>query len=273
MDKVSIRNLEVFAKHGVFPEERSLGQKFIITVELFADLRNAGKTDELENTFDYGRICHVIKRYMEGTSYKLIEAVAEGLAEKLLNETPLLQKVRIEIIKPWAPVQIHLESISVEIERSRHIAYISLGSNIGDREGYLNFGVKELKKARGCKVIKTSGFINTKPYGVEEQDDYLNGCLMLDTLLEPGELLELLKDIENKAEREQGERWGPRTLDLDITFFDDAVISNERLRIPHPDMHNREFVLQPLCEIAPHLIHPIFKKTMAQLLEELNIRD
>ena len=273
MDKICIKNLEVFAKHGVYPEERALGQKFVITAELYMDLRSAGKSDELEESFDYGKACHIIRDYVQKNLFRLIEAVAEGLAEKLLIENRVLQKVRLEIKKPWAPVAMHLESVSVEIERSRHTAYIALGSNMGNREGYLQFAVSELEKAHGCSVGRISGFINTAPYGNTQQDDFLNGCLELDTLLMPHELLELLHEIEHKAGRVRAERWGPRTLDLDIVFYDDIIVGDDTLRIPHGQMHKREFVLAPLNEIAPNLLHPVLMKTVSELFDDLKARD
>ena len=273
MDKICIKNLEVFSNHGVYPEERALGQKFVVSAELFLDLRSAGKSDELDDSFDYGKACYIIKNYIEKKSFRLIEAVAEGLAEKLLIEHTALQSVMLEIKKPWAPVATHLETVSVVIERRRHMAYIALGSNMGDRDGYLQFAVGELKNAHGCRVVSVSGFINTAPYGNAEQDDFLNGCLALDTLLEPLELLELLHDIENRAGRVRGERWGPRTLDLDIIFFDDIIMSVEALRIPHPEAHKREFVMAPLNEIAPYLIHPAMGKTVAEILAELETKN
>ena len=269
MDKINIKNFEVFANHGVFPEENVLGQKLIISAALFTDLRNAGRSDDLEKSFDYNQICRDIKSFTENNTFKLIETVAEGIAEKLLAENPALQKVWLEVKKPWAPVAVHLETVSVEIERGRHTAYIALGSNLGDREANMQFAVGELKKARGCNVARTSDFINTAPYGVKEQGEFLNGCLELETLLTANELLDLLHDIEDMAGRTRDVRWGPRTLDLDIIFYDDIVMSDDTLRIPHPDMHNREFVLKPLGEIAPNMLHPVYKKTVTELLVQL----
>jgi dihydroneopterin aldolase/2-amino-4-hydroxy-6-hydroxymethyldihydropteridine diphosphokinase len=273
MDRVNIKNLEIFARHGVMPEENVLGQKFIVSAALFLDLRKAGKSGDLTKSLDYGALCHDIKSYVEGNTFALIEAVAENLAERLLVDNPALQRVWLEIKKPWAPVALHLETVSVEIERGRHTAYIAIGSNMGDREGFLRFAVRELEGAYGCRVVRVSGFVETAPYGYTEQGDFLNGCLELETLLTPHELLGLLQEIESGAGRVRGERWGPRTLDLDIVFYDDLVVSGDTLRVPHADMHNREFVLVPLNEIAPWKLHPVLNKTVAELLGELGSRE
>src|SRR5699024_2987577 len=126
-----------------------------------------------------------------------------------------------------------------------------------------------LRTAEGCRVQRVSSFIVTPPYGGVEQGDFLNGCLELRTRLEPMELLELLHGIESAAGRERLVHWGPRTLDLDILFYDGLVLDSSELTIPHPDMANRAFVLVPLSELAPQLRHPLTKKTVRQMLDEL----
>lgn len=269
LDKIKIENLEVFANHGVFPEENKLGQKFLVSVTMYTDTRKAGKTDDLTASIHYGEVSQMINSYMKEHTYQLIERVAESLAEEMLSTIPLLEKVCVEIKKPWAPVGLPLETVAVEIERQWHTVYIALGSNIGDSEQYLNDAVKQLNALEHTHVTKCSSYLVTPPYGMVEQDDFLNACLELRTLMTPEELLEEMHIIEKNAGRERIIHWGPRTLDLDIILYDDLVMETEDLCIPHVEMHKRKFVLEPLHEIAPYKRHPIYGKTVREMLEEL----
>lgn len=270
LDEIRIEDLEVFANHGVFPEENVLGQKFLVSAVLYTDTRRAGRTDDLTASIHYGEVCAFIDRYLREHTFKLLERAAESLAEELLLNTQNLRKVRIEIKKPWAPVGLPLKTVSVSIEREWHDVIIALGSNMGDREGYLNGAVEKLNAVRGCRVKKVSDFIETPPYGVTDQADFLNGCLEMETLMYPHELLDELHRIEKEAGRERIIRWGPRTLDLDIIFYDDMIQQDDDLCIPHVEMHKRDFVLKPLCGIAPYKRHPVTGKTVKEMLDEVN---
>ena len=269
MDKITIRNLEIFANHGVYPEENVLGQKFVITAVLYTSIRKAGTTDELEHSVNYGEVSHFIKRFVEGHTWKLLESVAEHLAEALLVSFPLVHRVDLEIQKPWAPVGLPLETVSVAISREWHTAYIALGSNMGDKKGYLDFAVEKLQERKDCCVKVVSDYLVTEPYGGVEQDDFLNAALELKTILEPEELLEVLHEIEYEAKRERKIHWGPRTLDLDLLFYDDEILESPELVVPHPEIEKRTFVLEPLAQIAPWKVHPVLKKRIKTLLEEL----
>lgn len=269
MDKIHIKNLEVFAKHGVFPEENVLGQKFVISAVLYTSTREAGKTDDLTKSIHYGEVGQFITEFMKQNTFQLLEAVAERMAEELLLRTERLEKVCLEIKKPWAPVGLPLETVSVEIERGWHTAYIALGANLGDKEANLRLGVEALRATKGCQVLAVSDFLVTEPYGGVEQDDFLNGAMKIRTLLTPHELLERLHEIEREAKRERVVRWGPRTLDLDILLYDDLILDEEELHIPHIEMYKRDFVLKPLCQIAPYVRHPVYNRTAAELLAAL----
>ena len=265
MDQIKIRGLEIFANHGVFPEENVLGQKFVVSAVLYTDTRQAGRTDRLEHSVNYGEVSQFIKRFVTGHTWKLLESVVNRLAEAVLLEYPLVRQVELEIEKPWAPVGLPLDTVSVSICRGWHRAYIALGSNMGDKQGYLDFAVESLGKRHDCRVKRVSSYLVTAPYGGVEQDDFLNGALELETLLEPRELLDALHEIEQAANRVREIHWGPRTLDLDILLYDDLVLDEPDLQIPHVEMHKRDFVLTPLAEIAPWVRHPLTKKTVAEM--------
>lgn len=269
MDKIHIKNLEVFARHGVFPEENALGQKFVVSAVLYTSTREAGRADDLAKSIHYGEVSRFITEFMEQNTFQLLETAAERLAEELLLNTERLEKIRLEIKKPWAPVGLPLETVSVEIERGWHTVYIALGSNLGDKEANLCLGVEGLRSTRGCRVEAVSDFLVTAPYGGVEQDDFLNGAMKIRTLLTPHELLERLHEIEQEAKRERVVRWGPRTLDLDILLYDDLILDEEELHIPHIEMCKRDFMLKPLCQIAPYARHPVYNRTAAELLADL----
>ncbi len=270
MDQITIQNLEIFAKHGVYPEENVLGQKFLISAILHLSTRKAGLSDDLAESVNYGEVCHFIKQYTESHTHRLLETLAEELASRILLTFPLVQAVDLEIKKPWAPIGLPLETVSLKISRKWHKAYIALGSNMGDRKAYLDLGVKRLQENKDCRVTKVADYLETEPYGGVEQDAFLNSVLELRTLLPPYELLDLLHEIEQEAKRERLIRWGPRTLDLDIIMYDDLVMDAEDLQIPHIEMHKRDFVLLPLRQIAPYLRHPILQKTVAEMAENID---
>ncbi len=146
--------------------------------------------------------------------------------------------------------------------------FIGIGSNLGDRRANCRAAVRMLEE-RGIRVVKTSALIETEPWGVKEQPPFINMALEAETELDPQMLLGALKDIERALGRQETLRWGPRTVDLDILFYDDLVMNGETLRIPHPLLHARDFVLIPLAGIAPDKVHPILKKTIAELRREL----
>lgn len=269
MDRIIIEGLELFCNHGVFPEENVLGQKFLVSAILYTDTRKAGKTDELTASIHYGEVSLRIKEILEKNTYQLIERAAEVVCETLLLEYPLLSKITLRLEKPWAPVRLPLKTVAVEITRQWHEVYLSIGSNIGDKERYLKDAIQSLEEEKDIKVEKVSDFIVTEPYGYTEQDEFLNGCIKLRTLKHPYELLDFLHDIEKNAGRERKIHWGPRTLDLDILFYDKLILEEDDLIIPHKEIEKREFVLKPLVQIAPNFRHPVSNLTIERLYENL----
>ena len=236
MDKIEIRDLEIFANHGVFPEETALGQKFVVSAVMYTETRPAGLADDLSASINYGEVS---------------------------------QKITLRIEKPWAPVGLPLKTVAVEITRGWHTAYIAFGSNMGDKKKYLDNAIQGLRDMKEIVVEKVSEYLVTEPYGDVEQDEFLNGALRVRTLLSPEELLDRLHVLEQAADRKRIIHWGPRTLDLDILFYDNEIIDTVELHVPHIDMENRDFVLKPMVEIAPYLRHPVLNLTMEQLLKKL----
>jgi 2-amino-4-hydroxy-6-hydroxymethyldihydropteridine diphosphokinase len=150
-----------------------------------------------------------------------------------------------------------------------YIAYIGIGSNIGDKVNHCERAISEILKVDHHKLLAKSSLFKTKPIGYPSQDWFVNGVIKIETDLEAPELLRKLKTIEFQLGRIETFRWGPRTVDLDILFFDDAEIHTEVLQVPHPSIQERQFVLIPLAEIDRCLIHPVFKKTIQELLNNI----
>ncbi|MCM1159768.1 MAG: 2-amino-4-hydroxy-6-hydroxymethyldihydropteridine diphosphokinase [Roseburia sp.] len=273
MDCITITNLEVFAHHGVFPEENEKGQNFYINAKLYLSTRKAGLADELSQSVHYGEVCELIDKHMREHTYKLLETVAEQLAAEIFESYPLVERLHLEICKPHAPISLPFENVSVAIKRGWQRAFVAFGSNMGDRRTYVEEALAAMKEHKQIRVQKISSVYETKPYGGVAQEDFLNGAVMIDTLLYPRELLTFLQELEQKAGRERLVHWGPRTLDLDILFYGDRRIWEEDLIIPHPDMQNRDFVLEPMAEIAPYFIHPVYGKSMKEMQKELNQRE
>lgn len=269
MDSIIIENLKVFARHGVYPQETQNGQNFYINAVLYTETRRAGLEDELSLSTDYGEVCCFMNEYMQQHTYKLIEAAAEHLAQEVLLRFPLIRRLELEIRKPEAPIKLPFESVSVRITRGWHTAFLAVGSNMGNREQYLSNAIESMKNKPEIRVEKVSEFMRTTPYGEAATEEFINGAVKVDTLFTPQELLDYLHILEAEAGRERKVHWGNRTLDLDIVFYDEIIMSTESLVIPHPDFMNRDFVLIPLAQIEPSAMDPLSHKTVKMLLDKL----
>ena len=151
----------------------------------------------------------------------------------------------------------------------KHIAYIGMGSNLGNKLLRCQKAISEIRKIDRHRLLAQSSFYKTQPLGYTAQDWFVNGVIKIETELEAHELLQSLKDLESRLGRQESFRWGPRVIDLDILFYDEQQIQSEDLQIPHPRLHERRFVLIPLVEIDPHLTHPVSKRTVQELLNHL----
>ena len=269
MDKIHIKGLEIIGFHGAIPEEKVLGQKFILSFELDVDLRQAGKNDDLTKTVHYGELAQKVEEEFTKTSYDLIEKAAEEICEFVLLNYPLVKKVKLLLKKPWAPTRKHVEYVAVEIERKWNKVYIAAGSNLGNKEETLKEAIDKIDKRKDCVVTKVSNFYTTDPVGYEDQDQFVNCVFEIDTLQTPSELMDTLLEVEKDFKRERIIRWGPRTLDLDIIFYDDIISYDEHILIPHPRAHERQFVMKPMCDINPYYVHPIYRKRVMDISSEL----
>lgn len=268
MDTISIKRLEVFGNHGVLQEENRLGQKFVVSVELEVDTRRAGISDALEDSVDYAEVAELIHRETKRHVFQLVERLAEHLAEQILLMFSPVQAVTLEVEKPWAPIQLSLQTVSVTISRKWHEVCLGIGSNLGDKRANLDRALELLSEDKQNQLLAVSDYIETEPVGEVEQDDFLNGAVVLRTLKTPEELLEQIGKVEKELKRVRTCHWGPRTIDVDILLYDREIITWENLTIPHSQMCVRGFVLEPLAQIAPDYVHPVRGRTIRELYEE-----
>jgi len=268
MDKIRIDGLELFANHGVLEAEKQLEQKFIVSADLYLDLRGAGTTDDLAQTVDYAEVCAGILKTATEERVQLIETCAEKIAFYILHTYPLVRSVSVTVEKPWAPIGQSVRTLSVQIERKWSRIYLGLGANMGDPKTALDSAIERM----GCETLRVrrcSSYYETKPISDIPQDDYLNCVLEAETTLTPRELMAHLLQIESSLGRERFERWGPRTIDIDVLSYDDVVSDDKDIILPHPRMEERLFVLVPFCELNPYFVHPLLNKRVVDLKIEL----
>ena len=150
-----------------------------------------------------------------------------------------------------------------------HIAFIGIGSNMGDKARRCEEAISEILKVDNHTLLAKSSFYKTQPVGYTAQDWFVNGVIKIETDLEALDLLRALKTIENHLGRIETFRWGPRVIDLDLLIFGGTCLETPEVTIPHPRLQERQFVLVPLAEIDPDLLHPVFKKSVRRLLEDM----
>lgn len=269
MDSIFIKDIVVFAHHGVFKEEKTLGQKFLIDLKLKMNLQPSAILKDLKKTVHYGVLSNDILQIFKEKSNDLIETCAEEIAIFVLKNYKVVKEVTVCVKKPWAPVNLPLDNVLVEITRKRHRVFLALGSNVGDSYKFLK-DAKEMIKSEYTTINKESKIYKTKPWGFVMQDDFLNQVIEIETFFESFSLLKEIQKIENKLARERKIHWGPRTIDIDILFFDNEKIYTDDLIIPHPYIEKRAFVLKPLKEIAPFFIHPVLNRSISDLFEMLD---
>lgn len=254
-DHILINDLRFDSIIGVLDHERLAPQPLRVDVDIEVDLHDAGASDDLEQTVHYGEVAVALANLARDTEYLLLERLAQHMAEVVLS-FPLVRAVELTLTKLQPPIPERIDSTAVRIRRvraevasaKRHRAIVALGSNLGNREAHLRFAIERL----GESIVAQSQVYETDPIGgPDDQGAYLNMAVVLETELDPYALLRWLHRIEADAGRERIVHWGPRTLDLDLLFFDDVVITGGNLAVPHPRYAERRFVLAPLSEVAP----------------------
>jgi 2-amino-4-hydroxy-6-hydroxymethyldihydropteridine diphosphokinase len=150
------------------------------------------------------------------------------------------------------------------------IAYIGIGANIGSPAAQCREAIRKLDETAGIHVLQTSSFYRTEPVGEVDQDWFVNAVSEIRATVTPRDLLNRLKDIERLMGRKEGPRWGPRVIDMDILLYGQRIIDENGLKVPHPELHKRRFVLEPLCEIASYVIHPVYNISARGLLSRLS---
>lgn len=265
MSAVEIKGVKASACHGVLESEKTNPQLFVFDIAIDCDISGAAKSDDLNKTVDYARVCEIVTDYCKQNSFNLIERLAYGAAYKVITAFPSARAVTVTVHKPQAPIPLPFDDVSVTAAVERNAVVLSLGSSEGDKRATLNFAIDRLSKTEGIEVKKVSSFIETAPYGGVAQNEFLNCAVLIDCLLTPGELLEVIHKIEAEGGRTRTVRWGDRTLDIDIVFFGNKIIEEEGLCVPHPDYLSRDFVITPLKEIIPDFVCPLTHKRVSDI--------
>ena len=268
MDQLRIKDLEVYAYHGVFAAEKELGQRFVLDLILDYDMTRAAKTGDLTASIHYGELAQELVKWCQESKEDLIETLAYQLIGKIFQSYDLVEKVSLEVKKPWAPVPLPLDTCSVKLVRQKRKAFIALGSNQGSPVANLDAALEKMAE-QNIRILQISSRIETEPWGGVEQDPFLNQVVEVETWLNPEELMQTLLAIEADLGRVREIKWGPRVIDLDILYIGQEELYSPNLIVPHPYVAERAFVLQSLVEIAPHFVDPVQKKSIRQLWDEV----
>lgn len=262
-DRILLTGVRARGRHGVLPEERATGQDFVADLELHLDLAVAAATDRVAATVHYGELAEQVAAVIAGDPVDLIETLAQRIADVALA-WDLVDRVVVTVHKPAAPIPVPFGDVAVRIDRTRsapaeHVV-LALGSNLGDRDSTLDDAVDALRRLPGLRVDAVSRIHETVAVTEHGPDPsrprYGNRVVVGRTDLPPEHLLDALLRIERVFGRVRAERWGDRTLDLDLVVQGDRVLDAPGLVLPHPRAHERAFVLQPWLEIEPDAVLP-----------------
>lgn len=287
LDRIALRGLSALGHHGVLSAERRDGQVFLADVVVHLDTRAAAAADDLGRTVNYATLAEGVVGVLAGEPVELVETLAQRIADVALA-VGAVEAVDVVVHKPRAPIPVPFEDVTVSVRRHRvRLAnaaataagdprehpdehpeppgvldrrpdhpvdvVLALGGNVADVRQTLRRAVAELAAAPGVAVLAVSPLARTTPVG-PAQEDYLNAVVRARTTLSPRELLAVTSSIEDAHGRLRRERWGPRTLDIDIVAVDAVTSGDPVLELPHPRARERAFVLLPWAHLDPEAV-------------------
>jgi len=280
MFKIFVKDLKLYGYHGVREHEKKDGQYFLFNIDIHIKDSDYTGRDELENTLSYSDVIREVKKINKSKKFDLLETFCQALANKIIKMSVLVESVIVRIKKPSPPIDEKLDAVGVEyildkdgcrsigagnlksgnIKKSKtgdlNTAYLSLGSNMGNRKINLKKALELLDSDPDITITKISSIYETEPMYVKDQNSFYNIAVELNisSRIGPFKLLGLVKGIEYNMGRKKGAvRNGPRPIDIDILYFGSEKIESDILQIPHPGISKRRFVLLPLSEIAPDI--------------------
>ena len=277
MFKIIIKNLNLFGYHGVKESEKEDGQNFCFNIEILLGASDFPDTDDLEDTLNYSGVIELIKNINSSRSFNLLETLSRTIASRIMEMSSMAERVTVKIEKTSPPIKENLESVGVECVLDRRNlknngksdnkngsesepepgevdVYMSLGSNIGNKESNLRKAVELINRNPNINIIKVSSIYETEPMYLKDQDYFYNIVLLakVNSKISPFEMMGFLKGIEYGMGRKRVEKkYGPRIIDIDLLYYGKMFMESDFLTIPHPAIEKRKFVLVPLSEIAP----------------------
>ncbi|MCJ7728194.1 MAG: 2-amino-4-hydroxy-6-hydroxymethyldihydropteridine diphosphokinase, partial [Actinobacteria bacterium] len=241
MFKIIIKNLNLFGYHGVRDSEKKDGQNFRFNIEILINKDNFLNEDDLENTINYSEVIRLVKKINSSNKFNLLETFSQTIAEDIMKMSPLVEKVMVKIEKTSPPIKENLESVGVEYvldskreekdksKNNKVDVFLSLGSNMGNRENNLRKAVDLIGRSPNINIIKVSSIYETEPMYFKDQDSFYNIVLQaqVDRELSPFEMMGFLKGIEYGFGRKRSEkRYGPRIIDIDLLYYGEMVIES-----------------------------------------------
>lgn len=254
-DRIELKGCRFKSHIGYFDFEQEAGQTFVIDLTYVLGRPEATETDALEDSLSYADVYETLRAFMAQAHHRLLERAAQELADLLFATYPTIDALELTLKKPEAPIDGAFEHMAFTVYRRRWTPVgIALGANLGDARQTLFDTSRKLHLAPEFRRQRVSSLYRSDAWGVEDQPDFYNAVLLAETTLSPWELLDYLKGLEREAGRTPTTRWGPRSLDCDLLFYEGCVMNHPKLTLPHPRMEQRSFVMVPLREVRDGIL-------------------